>query len=206
MSLISFSWYSRYLVSSYVLSIELLSLARLCEVSRAVAMAAANSKTSWCWWTVEKLEYKRLMNTHTDSVRCFFNNTHITGVQVIINTHCRGICNHNNEAKSILALIFPDILWLFNLDTWFFNEFDYLRVQQTKITSSNSFQSLHHHTVYRNFYNILVYFFVSMAMASSVYILPGQSHLTLPIKLFFFFHFQSNFRGFWLSEVYSGFK
>ena len=48
MSLISLSWYSRYLVSSYVLSIELLSLARLCEVSSAVTMAAANSKKSWC--------------------------------------------------------------------------------------------------------------------------------------------------------------
>lgn len=59
MSLISLSWYSRYLVSSYVLSIELLSLARLCEVSSAVAMAAANSKKSWCWWTVEKLEEKK---------------------------------------------------------------------------------------------------------------------------------------------------
>lgn len=34
------------------------------------------------------------------------------------------------------------------------------------------------------FYNILVYFFVSMAMASSVYMLPGRSHRTLPIKLF----------------------
>ncbi|KAG7230364.1 hypothetical protein INR49_024469 [Caranx melampygus] len=36
----------RYLVSSYVLSIELLSLARVCDESRAIAMAAANSRTS----------------------------------------------------------------------------------------------------------------------------------------------------------------
>lgn len=48
MSLISLSWYSRYLVSSYVLSMELLSLARFCETSRAVAMVATNSKTRWC--------------------------------------------------------------------------------------------------------------------------------------------------------------
>lgn len=59
MSLISLSWYSRYLVSSYVLSIELLSLARLCVASRAVAIAATNSKMSCCRWTVEKIENKK---------------------------------------------------------------------------------------------------------------------------------------------------
>lgn len=61
------------------------------------------------------------------------------------------------------------------------------KTEKKKITSSNSFLAFlrSHHTVYRNFfYNIPVYSFVSMTMALSVYILPGQSHLTLPIKLF----------------------
>lgn len=107
MSLISLSWYSRYLVSSYVLSIELLSLARLCEVSRAVAMAAANSKTSWWWWTAEKLKNRRQIKSQTRRcVRCLFNDAHITGVLVIINTLCRGICNHNSEGEIYLCHYF----------------------------------------------------------------------------------------------------
>lgn len=68
---------------------------------------------------VEKMKNKRLIKTQTDGVRCFFNDSHIAGVQEIISTHCRGICNHNSEVKFISAVIFSDVWWLFNLDARF---------------------------------------------------------------------------------------
>lgn len=49
-----------------------------------------------------------------------------------------------------------------------------------------------------------VYFFVSMAAAWRVYILQGQSYLTLPIQLFSVSNLILEVYG--LQEVYSGFK
>jgi len=40
------------------------------------------------------------------------------GVQVIINAHCRGICNHNKEVNFISDIIFS-FGDLYNLNVWF---------------------------------------------------------------------------------------
>lgn len=61
-----------------------------------------------------------------------FYDTQIVRVRAVINALRRGICNHNKVVKFIPAILFSDVWWLFNLDSWFLINFADLEAQQTK--------------------------------------------------------------------------